>query len=123
MHTSGRGPNLVKSLRELRGSLQSSRLLLEIPEVENSRALRDEAIGQIEDYLIPRLEQLEAPVLAVVGGSTGAGKSTLVNSLIGQVVSEPGVLRPTTRSPVLIHHPADAEWFVGDRVLPGMARS
>jgi energy-coupling factor transporter ATP-binding protein EcfA2 len=62
-------------------------------------------------------------VLAVVGGSTGAGKSTLVNSLIGQIVSEPGVLRPTTRSPVLIHNPVDAEWFTGDRVLPGMARS
>jgi hypothetical protein len=38
-------------------------------------------------------------------------------------VSEPGVLRPTTRSPVLIHHPADGDWFVGDRVLPGMART
>jgi hypothetical protein len=24
---------------------------------------------------------------------------------------------------VLIHHPADADWFVGDRVLPGMART
>nr|WP_239063266.1 dynamin family protein [Streptomyces sp. SID13031] len=80
-------------------------------------------LDQLDDYVLPRLVQLEAPVLAVVGGSTGAGKSTLVNSLIGQVVSEPGVLRPTTRSPVLIHHPADAEWFTGDRVLPQMARS
>ncbi|MDX6262318.1 MAG: hypothetical protein QOH84_4006, partial [Kribbellaceae bacterium] len=77
----------------------------------------------LDDYVLPRLVQLEAPVLAVVGGSTGAGKSTLVNSLIGQVVSEPGVLRPTTRSPVLIHHPADAEWFTNDRVLPDMTRS
>jgi hypothetical protein len=24
---------------------------------------------------------------------------------------------------VLIHHPADADWFVGDRVLPGMSRT
>ena len=24
---------------------------------------------------------------------------------------------------MLIHHPADADWFVGDRVLPGMART
>ncbi|WP_433167228.1 ABC transporter [Kribbella sp. CA-247076] len=80
-------------------------------------------LDQLDDYILPRLVQLEAPVLAVVGGSTGAGKSTLVNTIIGKVVSEPGVLRPTTRSPVLIHHPADADWFVGDRVLPGMARS
>ena len=34
----------------------------------------------------------------------------------------PGVLRPTTRSPVLIHHPSDAAWFSGSRVLPGLAR-
>ena len=80
-------------------------------------------LDQLDDYLLPRLVQLEAPVLAVVGGSTGAGKSTLVNTVIGKVVSEPGVLRPTTRSPVLIHHPADADWFTGDRVLPGMART
>ncbi|GAA1580594.1 ABC transporter [Kribbella karoonensis] len=80
-------------------------------------------LDQLDDYLLPRLVQLEAPILAVVGGSTGAGKSTLVNTVIGKVVSEPGVLRPTTRSPVLIHHPADADWFVGDRVLPGMART
>jgi hypothetical protein len=72
---------------------------------------------------LPRLVQLEAPVLAVVGGSTGAGKSTLVNTLIGQRVSEPGVLRPTTRSPVLIHNPVDVEWFTRERVLPGLARS
>src|SRR5688572_7134359 len=100
MHSSNRAPDLVKSLHELRGSLQSSRLSLEIPEVEDARALRDEAIGQIEDYLVPRLEQLEAPILAVVGGSTGAGKSTLINSLVGAVVSPAGVLRPTTRAPV-----------------------
>ena len=33
--------------------------------------------------MIPRLMTLDAPLLAVVGGSTGAGKSTLVNSLVG----------------------------------------
>jgi hypothetical protein len=33
------------------------------------------------------------------------------------------VLRPTTRSPVLVHHPADAGWFSGTRILPGLART
>ena len=33
-----------------------------------------------------------------------------------------GVLRPTTRSPVLVHHPDDARWFADQRVLPGLAR-
>lgn len=50
-------------------------------------------------------------MLAVVGGSTGAGKSTLINSLIGAEVSAPGLLRPTTRGPVCVCHPADASWF------------
>jgi hypothetical protein len=51
----------------------------------------------------------DAPVLlVVVGGPTGVGKSTLVNTLVGRQVSEVGVLRPTTRSPVVIHHPGDA---------------
>jgi energy-coupling factor transporter ATP-binding protein EcfA2 len=61
-------------------------------------------------------------LLAVVGGSTGAGKSTLVNSLVGAVVTESGVLRPTTRSPVLVHNPADADWFGADRLLPELER-
>ena len=42
----------------------------------------------------------------VVGGSTGAGKSTLVNTLVGAEVSTAGVLRPTTRAPVLACHPS-----------------
>ncbi len=50
------------------------------------------------------------------------GKSTLVNSLVGSRVTEPGVLRPTTRSPVLVHHPDDAEWFGQDRLLPDLER-
>ena len=67
--------------------------------------------------------QIDAPLLTVVGGSTGAGKSTLVNSLVGERVSEPGVLRPTTRSPVLVHHPDDAAWFDQQRILPDLERT
>jgi energy-coupling factor transporter ATP-binding protein EcfA2 len=72
---------------------------------------------------MPRLIQIDAPLLAVVGGSTGAGKSTLVNTLIGSRVTETGVLRPTTRAPVLVHNPEDAEWFDAERVLPGLSRT
>ena len=64
---------------------------------------------------------MDAPLLMVVGGSTGAGKSTLVNSLVGAQVSAAGVLRPTTRAPVLVCHPDDVRWFEDDRILPGLA--
>ncbi|RZT27462.1 hypothetical protein EV649_1226 [Kribbella sp. VKM Ac-2569] len=114
---------LITALMKLRGVLAGSQLPLEVVGADEARQQQKSMLDQLDDYLLPRLVQLEAPILAVVGGSTGAGKSTLVNTVIGKVVSEPGVLRPTTRSPVLIHHPADADWFVGDRVLPGMART
>ncbi|TWD82684.1 hypothetical protein FB561_3824 [Kribbella amoyensis] len=114
---------LITALMKLRGALAASRMPLDVVGADEARQQQKAMLDQLDDYILPRLVQLEAPVLAVVGGSTGAGKSTLVNTLIGHVVSEPGVLRPTTRSPVLIHNPADAEWFVGDRVLPQMARS
>src|SRR6476659_1899755 len=87
-----------------------------------ARSSASAVADQIDDYLLPRLRDLDAPLLTVVGGSTGAGKSTLVNSLVGAPVSTAGVLRPTTRSPVLVCARADVAAFAGDRVLPGLAR-
>ena len=58
----------------------------------------------------------------MIGGSTGAGKSTLTNSLVRREVSRSGVLRPTTRSPVLVHHPADSGAFLSQRILPRLTR-
>jgi energy-coupling factor transporter ATP-binding protein EcfA2 len=97
-------------------------LSLETPSAPDGRRVRDELTGQIDDYLLPRLRQMDAPLLMVVGGSTGAGKSTLVNSLVGAPVTAAGVLRPTTRAPVLVCHPDDVRWFEDDRVLPGLPR-
>jgi hypothetical protein len=116
-------PLLGDALVALRQRLKHSRLALEVGGVDEARAIRDELAGQIDDYFVPRLRALHAPLLAVVGGSTGAGKSTLVNSLVGTEVSPAGVLRPTTLAPVLVSHPDDARWFSDDRVLPGFART
>jgi energy-coupling factor transporter ATP-binding protein EcfA2 len=113
---------MLTALVQLRSALQGADLPLEMPGAEEQRGARAEMVDQLEDYVIPRLMTIDAPLLAVVGGSTGAGKSTLVNSLVGRRVTEPGVLRPTTRSPVLVHHPDDAHWFGQDRLLPDLER-
>jgi energy-coupling factor transporter ATP-binding protein EcfA2 len=114
---------LADGLGALRDELQRIRLGLELPDAERARRDRDGLVAQIDDYLLPRLQALDAPLLMVVGGSTGAGKSTLVNSLLGEVVSPAGVLRPTTRAPVLAFHPEDRRWFEDDRIFPELPRT
>ncbi|QPK83540.1 ABC transporter [Corynebacterium qintianiae] len=79
--------------------------------------------SQLDDYILPRLDNIDAPLLAVVGGSTGSGKSTLVNAVLGEQVTNPGVIRPTTRQPILVVNPTDSAWFNSPQVLPGLARS
>ncbi len=115
-------PQLLDALSALRDRVASVRLPLPLPGAPRARQTRAELLAQLDDYLVPRLKAPEAPLLAVVGGSTGAGKSTLVNSLVGRQVSEAGVLRPTTRTPVLVCHPDDHHWFAGMRVLPDLMR-
>ncbi len=114
---------LLSVLVRLRQWLVDSPLPFEAADAEAGRDAREGLITQLDDYVVPRLVQLDAPMLVVVGGSTGAGKSTLVNSIVGTQVSRTSVLRPTTRSPVLVHHPDDAHWFGADRLLPDLERS
>ncbi len=113
---------MVTALVQLRAALQDTVLPLDLPGTDELRASRKEILDQLDDYIIPRLTTLEAPLLTVVGGSTGAGKSTLVNSIVGSPITASGLLRPTTRSPVLAHHPDDGHWFDQNRVLPELKR-
>ncbi|MEU4511327.1 ABC transporter [Nonomuraea wenchangensis] len=115
--------DLLGALEALRRPLDRELFPLAIGEAAADRRALRELTGQLDDYLLPRLRAIDAPLLAVVGGSTGAGKSTLVNSLVGADVAEPGVLRPTTLTPTLVVNPADRPWFMGQNVLPGLSRA
>ena len=94
---------------ELIGSLADRRAAL-VREDEPSgakdraRQLRD----HVRAYVLPRVRALESPLLVVLLGPTGAGKSTLMNTLARAAVSRTGVLRPTTREAVLLATDADA---------------
>lgn len=112
----------MEGLEGLRSQLDALQLPLAARDAQDAAAVAARVSGQITDYILPRLRSLDAPLLTVVGGSTGSGKSTVVNSLVGHEVSRPGVLRPTTRYPVLVHNPSDQHWFVDDRVLPRLPR-
>jgi energy-coupling factor transporter ATP-binding protein EcfA2 len=116
------GKVLLSAVEAFRSEVHHATFPFDIPSVDKATASQAALVKQLDDYLIPRLSSLDAPLLAVVGGSTGSGKSTLVNSLVGSVVSQCGVLRPTTRLPVLVHHPKDEPWFNGSRILPNLAR-
>jgi len=114
---------LAGALTRLGDEVVRTRLPLQLPSADDARAAASQVATQLKDYILPRLADIEAPLLAVVGGSTGAGKSTLVNSLVGRVISPAGVIRPTTKSPVLVTSAPDEHWFADGRILPGLVRT
>jgi hypothetical protein len=85
------------------------------------RTERDRVVRLLRGVLA-RSATPHAPLLVVVAGGTGAGKSTTVNSLAGRGVTATGVVRPTTRVATLVCHPQDRDWFADERVLPGLVR-
>ncbi len=93
---------------------------------ERARQLRD----HLEGFVRPRAADLEAPLLVLLLGPTGAGKSSLLNTIAGAEVSRAGVLRPTTREAILYASEGDATQILSgtrlrriasDRIVPAAA--
>ncbi|MGV9304412.1 dynamin family protein [Nonomuraea sp. NPDC003727] len=113
---------LTAALDALRDAVAGLRFGLDLPGAEEARKAQTEILTQLHDYVLPRVRMSTAPALIVVAGSTGAGKSTLVNTLAEKNVSRTGVRRPTTGIPVLACHPDDEGWFADGELLAGLQR-
>ncbi|TQS22227.1 AAA family ATPase [Microbispora hainanensis] len=113
---------LTEALNQLRTAVKGLHFGLDVPGSEEARKAQAAVLAQLDDYVIPRVHMSTAPALIAVAGSTGAGKSTIVNSLAGGKVSATGVRRPTTATPVIVCHPGDHEWYAQGDLLSGLRR-
>lgn len=80
---------------------------------ESARRRLRQLTDHLASHVRPRARSLEAPLLVLLLGPTGAGKSSLFNALLGRSASQTGVLRPTTREIVVLLRPGDVEAMTG----------
>src|SRR5438067_6574002 len=76
----------------------------------------------LDGFIRPRLADIDAPLLVLLLGPTGAGKSSLLNTIAGAEVSEAGVLRPTTKEAVLYASEADSHRILTSGRLAAIAK-
>jgi len=77
------------------------------PVGEASRTRAMQLRDLVGGHLRVRVDSLDAPLVVLLLGPTGAGKSTLFNTIAGQQASPTGVLRPTTRVAIVLANPDD----------------
>jgi len=78
--------------------------------------------NHLSGFVRPRLADIDAPLLVLLLGPTGAGKSSLLNTIAGAEVSKAGVLRPTTRQAVLFASGRDSDRILQSGRLGAVAK-
>jgi GTP-binding protein EngB required for normal cell division len=91
---SPRGPSLSVRTTALREAIEAGRGRL--PAADLDRAQR------VVDHARERLDLSPDHTVVALAGSTGSGKSSLLNALAGEQLAEVGVRRPTTGHPLAV---------------------
>ncbi|WP_164505505.1 MULTISPECIES: GTPase domain-containing protein [unclassified Actinobaculum] len=100
--------DLVDLVARTISALENARLPLDMPGSRELSESRQQLLTQLKTRILPHLRQADLPAVVVLGGSSGAGKSTIFNSILGEEASPASVLRPTTRFPAIAVHPSNA---------------
>src|ERR671919_182430 len=120
----GTAPTELRALVDRLEALAERRLAT-LPRGDAAAARARQLADHLGGHVRVRAVALDAPLLVVLVGPTGAGKSTAFNTIVGWPASEIGVLRPTTRVAVVLVHPDDraaVEAGAFARVPPGKLR-
>ncbi|MEE1739322.1 50S ribosome-binding GTPase [Streptomyces sp. BE147] len=104
-------PTRLDALRELVG-LSRARL---------DRATLAEA-GRVLDEAAARQRLSSRHTVVAIAGATGSGKSTLFNALAGAQISDTGLRRPTTASPIACSWTDGAAGLLDRLAIPGRLR-
>jgi len=105
----GHAGTLLDALKATRRDVAAVNFPYRSDTATKAQTFAEKIVDQLDRHLIPRALEASAPAVVVVGGSTGAGKSALVNALVGETLTPAGVLRPTTMVPHLFHNPLDSD--------------
>src|SRR6188508_2793939 len=90
----------------------AERRLASRPRTEAGRARARQLADLLRGHIRVRAASLDAPLVVLLLGPTGAGKSTIFNTIAGSAASPTGVLRPTTRVAIVLVHPDDRQALV-----------
>ncbi len=104
---------LVRRLEALRATAAED--LERVASLRGIRSRRLELDVLLEDFE-RQIDRVRRAAVITLVGSTGAGKSSLLNALVGRDLATPGVNRPTTRRPT-VFCPRDADI---DELLSGL---
>lgn len=114
----GRAPSDLRDMVERLTTLAERRLQAS-PRSEPAMARVRQLADHLRGHVRVRAASLDAPLVVLLVGPTGAGKSTIFNTIAGRSASPTGVLRPTTRVAVVLAHPDDHE-ALADGALAGV---